>query len=162
MPLVLLFLVLALPSLPARAEPPAPLATLILEDRTTCAALSDLVGREATIVHLWATWCAPCLDELPALAAFLDAHPERADDIVIVSVDTMDRARIEGFLSERLDLGALPTWRVAHGNPGQVLKVKGYPSTIAVEANGEIAAIHAGPVDWSAADPTAPLLGLTD
>ena len=40
-----------------------------------------------SIVHVWATWCAPCLEEIPEILTFLEANPEVIDKFYFVSLD---------------------------------------------------------------------------
>jgi len=70
----------------AVAEPrPAPALTATLLDGTRFA-LSDALGR-VVLINFWATWCAPCREELPALEAFYRQYRERGLVILAVSLD---------------------------------------------------------------------------
>lgn len=70
---------------PIDAEPAAfPLTSLVLE-RPGHPAL-QLPGGGTTVLHLWATWCAPCREELPRFLALDEARAD-ADRLVAASVD---------------------------------------------------------------------------
>ena len=111
------------------------------------AVLADLVAGP-TILHFWATWCAPCLEELPQLDGFADGLG--AGELVVVSVDTAGYERIADYLS---DLGVeLESYQQIEGNVGSVLGILGYPSTVVVDDAGEIVFRRQGSVDWADAD----------
>ncbi len=45
------------------------------------------------VVNFWATWCAPCIQEIPEIDAFSRAHPDVA--VIGVAVDSGDPAKVE-------------------------------------------------------------------
>jgi thiol-disulfide isomerase/thioredoxin len=105
--------------------------------------LADLVTGP-TILHFWATWCAPCLEELPQLDAF--AQGLEPGEPVVISVDTAGYERIATYLD---DLGVgLASYQQIEGNVGSVFGILGYPSTIVVDGEGEVVFRRQGAVDW--------------
>jgi thiol-disulfide isomerase/thioredoxin len=136
------------------------LAALVLSCCTAGAAadgvdftLDDLSGRPVSlsdfrgkwvVVNFWATWCPPCLTELPELARFHRAHAETDAVVVGVNFETIDRAQLEAFVRSM----QLPFPVVQSGDtpllPFEPLK--GLPSTFFVDPNGELVASHTGPV----------------
>lgn len=110
--------------------------------------LGELV-EEPTILHFWATWCAPCRDELPEIETFIEGL-EDAGRLVLVSVDTSGFERIEEFLA---DLGVrLESRQQVEGNVGSVFGFLGYPSTVVVDAEGEVLWRRQGVVAWAEGD----------
>jgi len=102
------------------------------------------------VLHFWATWCTPCLRELPEIARLKAEQPELFEGVTLISVDTAGYARVEAFLADRLDLPGLPTLKVVEGNAGTLFGIRGYPSTIFVAPDGSIDRIEAGVLDWGA------------
>lgn len=110
--------------------------------------LAALTGARPAILHFWATWCAPCVVELPQLAAFAEAHPALGAQITVISIDRRPIAEVTEFLR---DLGlTLDTVRLAEGNAGTVYGLKAYPSTVFVDAHGTPVRVITGSVPWNA------------
>lgn len=68
-----------------------------------------------TLVHFWATWCPPCLSEVPALDRLRTAFADRHDFAVVMVAVADDRQKVRSFLGARAD-GTLfdPNWNVAN------------------------------------------------
>lgn len=137
-------LVLALAAaLPATASP-----ALEAADAAGTRVMLPVAAGTPRVMHLWATWCAPCLAELPALDATLAAHPEIAEGVTVLSVDSAPFERVSRYL-EDLDL-SLRTLKLVAGNAGVSLGVTGYPSTLFLDGNGAVVDRVTGPLDWTA------------
>ena len=69
----------------AAAEPDKPALSL-----TTLAGEDFDLGRQrghVVLVHFWATWCAPCLEEMPELQAFFEQYRDRGVEVIAISQD---------------------------------------------------------------------------
>ncbi|MGM0422011.1 MAG: TlpA family protein disulfide reductase [Pseudomonadota bacterium] len=102
------------------------------------------------IVNLWATWCAPCVDELP----YLDNLKEKAGalgmDVIAVSLDRQkDHAEIAAFL-DKLDVENLTPYHDADGEFMRNLDIRQFPLTLILNEQGQIIAQHQGPLKWDA------------
>ncbi len=97
------------------------------------------------VVNFWATWCAPCIKELPALAAF--------------ARDNAARARVLGMNYQRIDDDKLLAFMAEHGvdfpvatwSPSQpqtpVGKIKAVPTTVVFDPEGRVVLRHLGELD---------------
>ncbi|MDQ7000785.1 MAG: TlpA disulfide reductase family protein [Mariprofundus sp.] len=103
--------------------------------------LSEYRGK-SVLVHFWASWCGPCRHEMPLLTAWLKQHP----DVTIIPVsldDSMEDAR--NFLtSNHFNLPA----QLTDSSQAMALGARGLPTTLVVNADGDIAARQIGALPW--------------
>jgi len=95
--------------------------------------LADLKGKWV-VVNFWATWCAPCLKEIPDFAAFAKAHPS---DVVVlgVALDYDDKAVVKSF-AKKVGL----SYPLVYGEgqvEAQFAKIKGLPTTFVYDPSGK-------------------------
>jgi peroxiredoxin len=98
--------------------------------------LASLRGR-AVVLNLWATWCVPCLAEMPELATLQGDYGGKGLVVVGVSVDSADAsAKVRAFVADRKIPFAVwldPEMRVYHA-----LRVQGLPATFVIDREGRI------------------------
>jgi len=70
--------------------------------------------RAATLVHFWASWCAPCVQEMPEIQRFARAVQSPSFNVVFVAVADEPEAAKRFFDAPDLTLLFDPTWDVAH------------------------------------------------
>ncbi len=110
--------------------------------------LAGLKKGRLTVVNLWASWCLPCVQEMPALDRLRQAVGDEGITVLAVSEDaTLDQAR--AFLA-REGLAGLGLYHDPHGRLAQALGVQGLPSTYILHADGRIAAFLEGEAQWGA------------
>jgi thiol-disulfide isomerase/thioredoxin len=126
-------------------------------------AIGDLDGRDVplealrgrvVLVNFWATWCAPCLKEMPALDR-LQASVGRDDLLVAaVSIDRGGRAVAEPWLQshgiENLTLYLDPQSRAALG-----FRVSELPVSVLIDREGRVVGRMVGPAEWDAPEAEA-------
>jgi thiol-disulfide isomerase/thioredoxin len=109
------------------------------------AALSEAIGKP-TLVNLWASWCAPCVKELPTLQA-LSKRPG-APAVIIVSEDIGERASVEAFLDGHA-IRDLESWRDPNMAISGALGVQVMPTTVYYDASGRELWRYVGDLDWT-------------
>jgi thiol-disulfide isomerase/thioredoxin len=119
--------------------------------------LSSFRGKPV-LLNLWATWCIPCRQEMPALDRLqADATPD-ALSVVAINIDTARLDRPKAFLSE-IGVKALPFYADSSADVFQVLKgagkVVGLPTTILIGRDGCEIGTMAGPAQWDSPDAKA-------
>ena len=110
------------------------------------ASLADFRGKPL-LLNLWATWCAPCIKELPTLDALAQREGERLQ-VVTLSEDMAGRAKVESFLAKRQFAG-LEAWLDPEMKMMGALKVATLPTTILYDSEGKEIWRFTGDEDWS-------------
>jgi thiol-disulfide isomerase/thioredoxin len=110
------------------------------------------------LINLWATWCAPCRQEMPALDR-LQQHFGGADfEVVAINIDTRNLDRPDRFLDE-IGVKALRRYADPSATIFQDLKsvgrAFGMPTTLLIDPKGCELATLAGPAEWSSTDALA-------
>jgi thiol-disulfide isomerase/thioredoxin len=135
-----LFTSLLVFSFSAQAEP----AEFILPDmKDKQHKLSDYRGKWV-VVNYWATWCPPCLTEIPELVDFHEDHKDK--DAVVLGINFEDIG-LEGLkrFSEEYFMN-YPVLRTKPGASSALGVIPGLPTTYLVSPEGEIIARQVGPV----------------
>ena len=109
------------------------------------ASLADFRGRPV-LVNLWATWCAPCIAEMPTLDALAAREGERLA-VVTVSQDLNGRDKVEAFFAKQ-GYRHLETWLDPQMALMEALKVDTLPATILYDAHGREVWRIVGMEDW--------------
>jgi thiol-disulfide isomerase/thioredoxin len=116
--------------------------------------LGDFAGK-VTLVNLWATWCAPCRREMPALDRLQAALGGDDFAVVPVSIDTGDAGRARAFLEE-IGVERLPLYTDRSTEIFQELKQRtlalGLPVTLLLDRNGCLLGHINGPAEWDSVD----------
>jgi thiol-disulfide isomerase/thioredoxin len=130
----------------AAAATALPTATLTKHDgdKTESFTLESLKGKPI-IVHIWATWCGPCVKELPHYDAFVKDHPEISHVALTPDGTTVDN--IKTFFKQK-SLVNMPVLTDEKGVVSRTFGVKAYPTTILINKDGKVLGRVTGPVDW--------------
>jgi cytochrome c biogenesis protein CcmG/thiol:disulfide interchange protein DsbE len=122
---------------------PAPDAPIERLDGDGTISLADYRG-QWVLVNFWASWCAPCETESPAIERFAREHRGELNVLGINSEDNSVDA--DAFIEEH---GL--TWDMAKdtGDRSDAYGVLGFPQTFLVDPDGNLALIQRGPVDRS-------------
>lgn len=119
---------------------------LNLEDgSTTTVKFSDLAGKPM-IVHYWATWCAPCTEELPSLVKFAQQNSDKIN-FVIVASDQTGGKEVKAYC----DKNGIKNVDIYVDKKGSLLKaqdIKGLPTTVFAGADQVEAGRVIGMIDW--------------
>ncbi|HEX7732054.1 MAG TPA: TlpA disulfide reductase family protein [Rhodanobacter sp.] len=113
--------------------------------------LADYRGRRV-LLNFWASWCGPCLDELPALDRAQAKFGENGPIVLGIAMD--EPARVRAFLADHpvrfpilLGRMAPPSTSLLWGDSGEVL-----PYSVLIGADGQVIAMHRGPLDAALLD----------
>ncbi len=116
--------------------------------------IADHAGK-TVLLNLWATWCAPCRAEMPALDALQKDKGGKDFEVVAVNVDTGDDTKPKKFLNE-IGVQTLGFYRdptIALFNEAKTRGLAlGLPVTMLIDGEGCLIAHMNGPAEWSSPD----------
>lgn len=145
----------------AVSHPPAALERLKPEEKAApvpAVAFSDAKGGQHilsqfkgryVLVNLWATWCAPCVAELPALAKLQQSVPASQLQIVAVNVGRSTPSETASFLKQHR-AGALTVYVDSNVALVRAFGAYGLPLSVLIDPDGKEVARAVGPSEWSA------------
>jgi peroxiredoxin len=101
--------------------------------------LSDFKG-QPVLLNFWATWCGPCRLEMPAIQA---RHEQFGDQFTVLAIDFDEPAVLVRDFVDELGLTFL-TLLDPGGEVQALFRVRGYPSSVFIDAEGVIQVYHIG------------------
>ena len=135
-------------------DPPRPAPDVAFEDgdgrRLT---LADFRGR-VVLLNFWATWCGPCVVEMPSLDR-LQARLGGADFTVVALAQDRDGAAVVEPFYERLGLAGLGVYLDPRGQVARVFGVQGLPTTLVLDRQGRAVGALEGPAEWDSPEAVA-------
>ena len=167
-------LALALFSVPGRADadtikpgelnetkPPQPVPELNLTDLAAeqPTSLAAYKGKPM-VINLWATWCAPCVKEMPSLVRLSNAMKDRGLAVVFISEDRGGKFVVDPFLKEHNIVGQT-IFLDKRMESGKALKAtSALPVTLLIDAEGREVGRVFGEREWDSAESQAELTKL--
>ncbi|WP_149738269.1 TlpA disulfide reductase family protein [Rhizobium sp. RU20A] len=119
--------------------------------------LADFSGK-TLLVNLWATWCVPCREEMPALNNLEKAEGSDRFQVLAINIDVGDDEKPKTFLTET-GVDALGLYRDASMGVFNVLKKEGLafglPATLLIDGKGCLVGAMNGPAVWDSEDAKA-------
>ncbi len=131
-----------------RLRTPTPPPDIVFVDaRGVKHRLSDLRGHGA-VINLWATWCAPCVAEMPSLAAL--SKGVAPDNVLVLplSSDHGGAAAVVAFFRQH-GITGLPVLLDPDGDAERAFNVPGIPTSFIIDKFGMVQARMEGSADWS-------------
>jgi len=137
---------------------PAPNFTLTLLDgpaKTKTVTKAELAGK-VVVIDFWATWCGPCMMELPEIQQLIDSYAESKKDVVVVALSQDDnpseltavRKLVEKTLTEKkINLTGSPAGWIGldpSKSVGTAFEIEGYPTLVILDGKGIVQSVHVG------------------
>ncbi|HEX3413514.1 MAG TPA: TlpA disulfide reductase family protein [Stellaceae bacterium] len=130
----------------APSSPPFPAPTISLIDSSGHSVeLADLKGK-LVVVNLWATWCEPCLREMPSLERLQSRLGERIA-VLAVSEDRGGNKTVEPFIA-KLGLKSVKVYVDAKSEVGRAFGARGLPSSFLIGRDGKVLGRVEGAAEW--------------
>ena len=111
--------------------------------------LSDYRGK-VVLLNIWATWCLPCVEEMPSMERLHQTMSDEDFKILAVSIDTSGAEVVRAFMKQHsLNFTALSD---PQNTIRSLYQTTGIPESFIIDRNGTIVGKVIGPRDWAAAD----------
>ncbi|MEJ0062794.1 MAG: TlpA disulfide reductase family protein [Alphaproteobacteria bacterium] len=137
-----------------RIDPPVPAPDLYMRDADNkLVRLSEFRGRYV-LLTFWATWCLPCIGEMPSLNRMQADLDEKDFKIVPLSLESGDQHKVKGFYREH-DIDKLPIYVTEGYSEQEKYEVHGIPTSFLIDPQGKQVWQHVGEIDWDAAETRA-------
>ena len=115
--------------------------------------LSDLDGKKHSLsdyrgkwvlVNYWATWCPPCLEEIPELEVFHSNHKDSDAVVLGVNMEDIDLEKLRAFVADQFI--SYPILRSRPAPSTELGIISGLPTSYLVSPRGEVVARQVGPI----------------
>jgi thiol-disulfide isomerase/thioredoxin len=147
------------PAVPAGATTSAPVDRFVTADpglEFAAIAPLDPAGKpadmaayrgKALLVNLWATWCAPCIRELPSLGHLQRTLGGADFAVLTIALDEPDAAKVAPFLAQH-GAANLPALIDTNRTIDKVMPVSALPTSLLVDKDGKVRGILTGDAEW--------------
>lgn len=138
-------------TIPVKVDLPAPDLNLTTLDGANVS-LSAFRGR-VVLVNLWATWCPPCREEMPALQSFYDEH--RSNGFILIAIDQGETSAEVNPFVEEFNL-TFPVWLDPASQAGAAFNTMNLPSSYVIDRSGRIRLMWIGGISKANLDKYVP------
>ena len=114
----------------------------------------DAYAGQGLVVNLWATWCAPCVRELPSLAKLAATLAPDRIAVLPLSSDRGGAPAVQAYFAAH-GITGLPVLLDPDGAAAAAWKSRGIPTTIVIDRQGRVRAWLEGAADWSTPEAAA-------
>jgi cytochrome c biogenesis protein CcmG/thiol:disulfide interchange protein DsbE len=121
-------------------------ADFTVQDSDRTVSLNQFRG-QILVLNFWATWCPPCVEELPSLMTMQNRMKGNGVVVLAISID-VDGDAYHRFLKQH-DVSLL-TVRDPDQKVSRVYGTSGWPETFIIDRQGVLRRKFVGPVDWTA------------
>ncbi|MEQ8283750.1 MAG: TlpA disulfide reductase family protein [Parvibaculum sp.] len=133
------------------AAEPSPVPAVVFEGGAGEALTFDDFEGRVVLLNLWATWCAPCREEMPALDRLQAALGSERFEVVALSVDSKGHDLAHRFFDEN-GIGSLAFYIDPTARANVTLKAFGLPTTLLIAPDGREIGRLVGPAEWDGDD----------
>ena len=119
-----------------------------VQDSDHTVALHDLRGK-VVVLNFWATWCQPCVQEIPSLASMQSKLKDRGVEVLAVSTD-VDSSAYHRFIKQH-NL-TFQTVRDPDQKSNELYGTFKFPETYIIDRRGVVRRKFIGAVDWNDPD----------
>lgn len=110
--------------------------------------IRDFLNGRPVLLNFWASWCAPCLTELPSMERFAEKYKDRID-VLAISLDLNKTPEVIKMVLETYRIGPFAGFHDPKGAFAAVMGVRGLPVTLLLAPDGRILYVFEGEADWN-------------
>jgi thiol-disulfide isomerase/thioredoxin len=129
-------------------EKPKDFPKITLEDKKTGSDIDVIFNKQITVINFWATWCAPCKEEMPSLDRLVDILGPEYIEIIAVNVETVDYKKSKQFLDD-LKVKNFDSYFDKDLKVIKKLRLRGVPTTLLINKEGKEFARVVGSIDFA-------------
>lgn len=133
-------------SRPAKIDSPAP--DFVVQDGARKVSLRDYRG-QVVVLNFWATWCGPCVEEMPSLVQMQSRLKDKGVTVLAISTDVDDAAYQRFLKTHGINL---ITARDGDQKSNTLYGTFKFPETYVIDRNGKIRRKFIGAVNWNEAE----------
>lgn len=142
-------------------DPPFPVPqTPYLVEGGGTATLADHKGK-AIVLNFWATWCPPCIEEMPSLDRLAARHAGSHLAVITVAMDRASEEKIRAFHDEH-ELLHLTIQRDPDMKLARSMRLFGLPTTFLIDHRGHVVAQLVGEAQWDGDEALAVIMPLVE
>ena len=109
---------------------------------------------KVTLINFWATWCAPCREEMPSLNQLVESVASDNFSVIAIAVGRNSNNAINKFFTKH-DLTNLESYKDPKGRMSSQFSVLGLPTTIIVDQHSNEIAKFLGSTEWDSNEAVA-------
>ena len=128
-------------------EPPVAAPGVAFENRAGARLTPEDFRGKVILLNLWATWCAPCIRELPSLDRLNAKLGGESFEVVALSIDRLGWPAIDSFFA-RLGIASLAGYLDQTMRATAAMGATSLPTTILIDARGREIGRMSGPAEW--------------
>lgn len=138
---------------------PVPETPYLVEGRGT-GTLADYKGK-AIVLNFWATWCPPCIEEMPSLDRLAARHAGNHLAVITMAMDRASEEKIRAFHDEH-ELLHLTIQRDPDMKLARSMRLFGLPTTFLIDHRGDVVAQLVGEAQWDGDEALAVIMPLVE
>lgn len=136
------------------ADPPRPVGPIAFTDLEGKELALDQFKGKVVVLNLWATWCVPCIKEMPSLERLSQKMKDKGVAVMSISQDRGGMKQVGPFLDKH-GLKALPIYLDPKGGVLKAIAGRGLPTTLVIDREGREVGRLEGDAEWDGAHAVA-------
>jgi thiol-disulfide isomerase/thioredoxin len=129
-------------------EKPKDFPKITLEDRKINKDIEVVFTKKITVLNFWATWCAPCKEEMPSLDQLVDVLGRDYVEVLAINVESVSYKKSKAFLDE-LKIKNFDSFFDKDLKIVKKLALRGVPTTLLINREGKEFARVVGSINFS-------------